>query len=93
LLGFRFDKVKIDKTFIQEQHRDPEARAILAIGRHIGLKLTAEGVATEEQFITLLDQGCTLIQGYFLGHALPGWRALELLRYVPVTLEQRAGAV
>ena len=65
LLRFRFDKVKIDKTFIQEQHRDSEARAILeailAMGRHIGLKVTSEGVETEKQFVMLRDQGCTLI--------------------------------
>jgi EAL domain-containing protein (putative c-di-GMP-specific phosphodiesterase class I) len=84
LLRFRFDKVKIDRSFIQEQHRDAEARAILeailAMGRHIGIKVTAEGVETEEQFVMLRDQGCGLIQGHLLGFALPGQSTLELLR-------------
>jgi diguanylate cyclase (GGDEF)-like protein len=84
LLRFRFDKVKIDKTFVEQQDRDPEARAIveaiLAMGQHIGLKVTAEGVETEEQFHRLRDQGCLLIQGYFLGRPAPGWRLRELLQ-------------
>jgi diguanylate cyclase (GGDEF)-like protein len=83
LLRFHFDKVKIDKSFIQEQHRDAEARAILeailAMSRHIGLKVTAEGVETEEQFALLRRQGCTLIQGYLLGRSMTGGAALDLL--------------
>jgi diguanylate cyclase (GGDEF)-like protein len=82
LLRFRFDKVKIDRSFIQEQHRDSEARAILeailAMSRHIGLKVTAEGVETEAQLAMLKRQGCTLIQGYLLGRAVPGRETLEL---------------
>jgi diguanylate cyclase (GGDEF)-like protein len=83
LLRFHFDKVKIDKSFIQEQHRDAEARAILeailAMSRHIGLKVTAEGVETEEQFALLRRQGCTLIQGYLLGRSMTGAAVLDLL--------------
>jgi diguanylate cyclase (GGDEF)-like protein len=83
LLRFRFDKVKIDRSFVQEQHRDSEARAILeailAMSRHIGLKVTAEGVETEEQFTMLKNQGCPLIQGFLLGHAVPGRETRELL--------------
>jgi diguanylate cyclase (GGDEF)-like protein len=82
LLRFRFDKVKIDRSFIQEQHRDSEARAILeailAMSRHIGLKVTAEGVETEAQLAMLKRQGCTLIQGYLLGRAAPGSETLGL---------------
>ena len=92
LRSFRFDKVKIDRTFIQEQHRDSEARAILeailAMGRHIGLNVTAEGVETEAQFNMLRDQGCTLIQGYFLGRAIPGPAAFELLRARGMIVEE-----
>ena len=90
LLRFRFDKVKIDKTFVQEQHRDAEARAILeailAMGRHIGLTVTAEGVETEQQLTMLREQGCRLIQGYLLGRAVPAAQVGEFLR-VRHTLE------
>ena len=83
LLHFRFDKVKIDSSFVRAQHRDPEARAILeailAMGRHIGIKVTAEGVETEEQLAMLKRQGCPLVQGYLLGRPAPGWKTFEFL--------------
>ncbi len=83
LLRFRFDKVKIDRSFIQEQHRDSEARAILeailAMSRHIGLKVTAEGVETQEQLAMLKTQGCSLIQGHLLGRPVPGSETMELV--------------
>jgi diguanylate cyclase (GGDEF)-like protein len=83
LLRLRFDKVKIDKTFIQEQHRDGKARAIveaiLAMSHHIGLVVTAEGVETDAQLAMLRGQGCPLVQGNLLGWPVSGERTLALL--------------
>jgi diguanylate cyclase (GGDEF)-like protein len=84
LLRLRFDKVKIDKSFIQEQHRDSKARAIveaiLAMSQHIGLTVTAEGVETEAQLAMIRGQKCPLIQGHLLGWPTSGEKTLELLR-------------
>ncbi len=83
LLRFHFDKVKIDKSFVQEQMRDGEARAILeailAMSRHIGLKVTAEGVETEQQLAMLKEQGCSVCQGYLLGRPAVNRTAVQLL--------------
>jgi diguanylate cyclase (GGDEF)-like protein len=83
LLRFQFDKVKIDKSFVQRQHEDPGARAILeailAMGRHIGLQVVAEGAETDEQLAMLQSQGCPIIQGYILGKPLPGDKVRTLL--------------
>ena len=84
LLRFPFDKVKIDKSFVQRQHEDPGARAILeailAMGRHIGLQVIAEGAETEEQLAMLQRQGCPIIQGYILGKPLAGHQAASLMQ-------------
>jgi diguanylate cyclase (GGDEF)-like protein len=84
LLRFKFDKVKIDKSFVQSQREDSEARAILeailAMSHHIGLTVIAEGVETQEQLTTLRDQGCPVVQGYLLGRPLTCQQAAEFLR-------------
>ena len=84
LMRFRFDKIKIDKSFVQRQHDDPGARAvveaILAIGRHIGAQIVAEGAETEEQLAMLQSQGCPIIQGYVLGKPLVGYQAASLMQ-------------
>jgi diguanylate cyclase (GGDEF)-like protein len=83
LLCFRFDKVKIDCSFIQGQLHDSKARAIveaiLAMSQHIGLTVTAEGVETEAQLTLLREQGCPLIQGYLLGQPTATGRTVDPL--------------
>jgi EAL domain-containing protein (putative c-di-GMP-specific phosphodiesterase class I) len=97
LLHLRFDKVKIDKTFVQEQHRDPKARAIveaiLAMSQHIGLLVTAEGVETETQLTMLRNQGCPLLQGNLLGWPISGEETLALLNGHRETRQEQAGLV
>ncbi len=60
--------LKIDITFIAEIDRDPEAerflRAFLALGRDLGMSVTAEGVEREEQAATLRRLGCPFAQGF-----------------------------
>ena len=75
LRRFPFDRVKIDKSFVQAQQQDGRARAILngimAISHDLGLAVTAEGVESEEQLATLQIQGCTDFQGYLFGVPMP----------------------
>ena len=71
LRAFPFDKIKLDKSFMEELERSPQARAIiravLALGESLGIPVLAEGVETAQQLKFLREQGCDEVQGYFLG--------------------------
>ena len=75
LRRFPFDKLKIDRSFIQAIGADAGARAIveaiLAMAHSLGLRVTAEGVETEEQLAFLRSHGCDQIQGFLLGRPMP----------------------
>jgi EAL domain-containing protein (putative c-di-GMP-specific phosphodiesterase class I) len=68
LQRFPFDKIKIDKTFIDEVAARDETlaiiRAIVALAEALGMSTTAEGVESELQVRKLREAGCTHIQGY-----------------------------
>ncbi|MES0882391.1 putative bifunctional diguanylate cyclase/phosphodiesterase [Roseibium sp. SCP14] len=68
---FPFDKIKIDKAFIQNLGKDASTDAIVTsivgLGRSLDVQITAEGVETEEQAILLSAAGCDLVQGYMFG--------------------------
>ena len=84
LLRIRFEKVKIDSSFVRGQLHDPKAHAIvaaiLAMSEHMGLTVTAEGVETEAHLAMLRGQKCPLIQGYLSGRAIASGETLKLLR-------------
>jgi diguanylate cyclase (GGDEF)-like protein/PAS domain S-box-containing protein len=69
------DKLKIDQAFVRELPDDEEdsaiARAIIALGKSLNLKVIAEGVETKEQRDFLVINGCENIQGYFYSKPLP----------------------
>ncbi|ADW74008.1 MULTISPECIES: bifunctional diguanylate cyclase/phosphodiesterase [Rahnella] len=75
LRSFPFDKIKIDRSFINDMHDSREAlaiiRAITGMSRSLDIQTTAEGVETDEQFRRLKEEGCTLFQGYFFGRPQP----------------------
>ncbi|MEO8598897.1 MAG: EAL domain-containing protein [bacterium] len=62
------DVLKIDRTFIGGLDKSPEnrtvIRAVIGLGRALGLKLVAEGVENSAQQIELCAYGCDFIQGY-----------------------------
>ena len=67
LRQFAADRLKIDKSFIRDlPDKDAEAivRAIVAMGRSLGLRVIAEGVETEAQAKFLQSIGCDESQGY-----------------------------
>jgi EAL domain-containing protein (putative c-di-GMP-specific phosphodiesterase class I) len=74
LRAFPFDKIKLDKSFMDEIENSPQARAIiqavLTLGRSLDIPIIAEGVETAEQFEFLRQQGCDEAQGYLIG--MPG---------------------
>ncbi|WP_083446956.1 EAL domain-containing protein [Azoarcus sp. CIB] len=69
------DELKIDKTFVQDAPHDPSDAAlvetILAVARHLQLKVVAEGVETTEQAEFLNSRGQVVHQGYLFGRPAP----------------------
>jgi len=82
LLSFPFHTIKIDKCFIAalSDKRESHAivRAITDLARSLKLKVTAEGVETEQQLQQVRLLGCTEMQGYLLSHPRP---AAEILQF------------
>ncbi|MBA0035818.1 EAL domain-containing protein [Pantoea sp. BIGb0393] len=83
LRSFPFDKIKIDKSFINDMGDSREAlaiiRAITGMSRSLDIQITAEGVESSEQFAKLREEGCTLFQGYFFGRPQPSELRLKEL--------------
>jgi diguanylate cyclase (GGDEF)-like protein len=75
LRKFPLDKVKIDRSFITDLDHQGEQIAIIqgvvSIVRALGMKLTAEGVETENQCEVLRALGCDDAQGYLFGKPVP----------------------
>ena len=75
LRSFPFDKIKIDKSFVQDLLVDEGSlaivRAIAALGVSFGMITTAEGVETEEQMRCLNLEGCIEVQGYLYSKPVP----------------------
>jgi EAL domain-containing protein (putative c-di-GMP-specific phosphodiesterase class I) len=46
-------------------------RAIVAMGRSLGLDIVAEGVETIQQLQVLSELGCTKVQGFLISHPVP----------------------
>lgn len=71
LRSFPFDKIKIDGSFINRVHSDEQSaaivRAVIGLGKGLGLPILAEGVETKEEMDFLREAGCTEVQGYVIG--------------------------
>ena len=66
-----FDRIKIDRSFVQDLGMRPEAtiivHAIAGMCASLGASVTAEGVETSEQMEALRAIGCSEVQGYLIG--------------------------
>jgi EAL domain-containing protein (putative c-di-GMP-specific phosphodiesterase class I) len=72
------DRIKIDKSFVQQLTVDETRRqaramieAMVAIARALGMETVAEGVENAEQLAFVRKLGCDAAQGYFIGRPVP----------------------
>ncbi len=81
LRSFPFDKIKIDRSFIQDLSKGAEplaiVHAIAGLAKSLNMISTAEGVETKQQLETLQALGCVEMQGYLFSRARP---ASEIVR-------------
>ena len=72
---YQFDKLKIDKYFIDSLGKDKTSttivKVILGLARSLGLAVTAEGVETAQQLAFLKAEGCDQVQGFLIGRPMP----------------------
>lgn len=84
LRQFPFDMIKIDQSFIHELDTNKEneaiVRAMLQLGKALGLRIVAEGVETEQQRQFLEAEECDEIQGFWFSHPLKAGDFLKLLQ-------------
>jgi len=84
LKNFPIDTLKVDRSFIRDIPHDAEdeamTRAIISMGKTLGLTVVAEGVETQEQETFLRDHGCDEIQGFYFSRPLAPDRFAELWR-------------
>lgn len=75
LRSFPFDRIKLDRSFMNEVEHSPQARAIIravvALGKSLDIHVLAEGVETRAQLELLETEGCDEAQGYYLGRPGP----------------------
>jgi diguanylate cyclase (GGDEF)-like protein/PAS domain S-box-containing protein len=71
---FPFDKIKIDRSFVDGLGEGTGSaaivRAIVGLGRSFGICICAEGVETPAQLEVLRREGCDEAQGYLFGKAM-----------------------
>jgi EAL domain-containing protein (putative c-di-GMP-specific phosphodiesterase class I) len=78
------DVVTLDRSFIGPLGGGSEDEAIVAaiaaLAHRLGMRVTAEGIETEERLAAVRRAGCDSGQGFLLGRPVPADRVLDLLR-------------
>ena len=73
LKSMPIDYLKLDKSFIDD-YTNPRARSIIesiiTMAKQLGMTLIAEGIETEEQYDYVKNQGCHIVQGYYLSRPI-----------------------
>jgi diguanylate cyclase (GGDEF)-like protein/PAS domain S-box-containing protein len=84
LRRFPFDKIKIDQSFVRGLAKQEDCtaiiRAVVGLGRSLGMAVNAEGVETAGQLALLRAEGCAEVQGYLFSEAQPAYEIAHLLQ-------------
>jgi EAL domain-containing protein (putative c-di-GMP-specific phosphodiesterase class I) len=68
------DELKIDRSFVAAMTEDDNAavvvRSVIKLANSLGLTVVAEGVESEDAFVSLRALGCDQMQGYYLGEGI-----------------------
>jgi diguanylate cyclase (GGDEF)-like protein/PAS domain S-box-containing protein len=84
LQRFHFSKLKIDRSFIMSVPQNSKSKAIIStvvdLARTLGMRVTAEGVETADQF-DWIAENCDQLQGYYIARPMP---PAEILAYLAV---------
>jgi diguanylate cyclase (GGDEF)-like protein len=84
LRSFPFDKIKIDQSFVRGLGKREDSlaivRAVISLGRNLGMTTTAEGVETNDQLGILRAERCDEVQGFLFSPAVRLNETLQLLR-------------
>ena len=84
LQRFPFDRLKIDRSFVEKMDGNDKGTAIvktiLMLGENLGIEVVAEGIETEEQNAMLRSLGCRLGQGYLFSRPVAPKAVEKLLR-------------
>ncbi|WP_152044490.1 bifunctional diguanylate cyclase/phosphodiesterase [Aureimonas psammosilenae] len=84
LIDFRFDKLKIDRSFVNGSSRASSAekiiRSIVQLGRAMDMEIVAEGVETNLEATILQALGCHQLQGYFFSRPLSAAQLEEYMQ-------------
>jgi len=83
LCDFKFDKIKIDRSFVTNVSNVTTSRTIVqsvvSLGRGLGMMVVAEGVETEYEALMMSHFGCTELQGYYFSRPVPAVQLGPLL--------------
>ncbi|MDX7953353.1 EAL domain-containing protein [Lichenihabitans sp. Uapishka_5] len=84
LRRFPFDKIKIDRSFMQDAETSADAlaiiRAVAGLGASLGITTLVEGVETAQQLAMARAEGVGQAQGYLLSRPQPGAVIADLLK-------------
>lgn len=97
---FPFDKIKLDRFFVESIEREPQClaivRAVLTLGKSLEIPILAEGIETREQLRILASEGCDEGQGFNIGRPMPndqlagigGPRSIDLAQSTDESIER-----
>jgi diguanylate cyclase (GGDEF)-like protein/PAS domain S-box-containing protein len=93
LKRWRFDYLKIDRTFVRDLGTDMSdlaiVGAIIAMARHLNIRVIAEGIEGWQQLEKLRELGCTLAQGHLFAKPAPAHKCERYLTGRPIDLANR----
>lgn len=79
-----FSTVKLDQGVVSRMEHSEKNQTIvessIRMGYQLGLNIVAEGIESEEVYLTLQNLGCTIAQGYWISPPLPLFDFLDLVR-------------